>query len=141
MDVFFSGSIRGGRSDVDLYAELIETIEAYGTVLTEHVGTEGVEESEAEAGLTDSDIHDQDVAWLEQADAVVAEVTTPSLGVGYEIGRAVAWEKPVLALYRPGADHDLSAMVRGNDAVRVTEYRTPDEVETDLAAFLREHGV
>ena len=140
MDVFFSGSIRGGRSDVDLYADLIDIVEQYGTVLTEHVGTEDVEESEVEAGLTDSDIHDQDVAWLREADAVVAEVTTPSLGVGYEIGRAVAWEKPMLCLYRPDADHDLSAMVRGNDAARVVEYRTPEEVEADLAAFLREHG-
>ncbi|MEF8851697.1 MAG: nucleoside 2-deoxyribosyltransferase [Haloarculaceae archaeon] len=139
MDVFFSGSIRGGRSDVDLYASLIETLNEHGTVLTEHVGVAGVEESEAEAGLSDADIYDQDVAWLRQADAVVAEVTTPSLGVGYEIGRAVAWETPVCALYRPGADHDLSAMVRGNDAVRVVEYRTPADVESDLAAFLQKH--
>jgi len=31
---------------------------------------------------------------------VVAEVTIPSLGVGYEIGRAVALGKRVLCLYR-----------------------------------------
>lgn len=33
--------------------------------------------------------------------AVVAEVTQPSLGVGYEIGRAVAMGKKILCLYRP----------------------------------------
>lgn len=32
---------------------------------------------------------------------LVSEVTVPSLGVGYEIGRAVAMKKPVLCLYRP----------------------------------------
>jgi len=32
---------------------------------------------------------------------VVAEVTIPSLGVGYEIGRAVAMGKRVLCLNRP----------------------------------------
>jgi len=32
---------------------------------------------------------------------VVAEVTQPSLGVGYEIGRAVAMNKKILCLYRP----------------------------------------
>lgn len=32
---------------------------------------------------------------------VVAEVTQPSLGVGYELGRAVALHKPVLCLFRP----------------------------------------
>ncbi|RKD97911.1 nucleoside 2-deoxyribosyltransferase [Halopiger aswanensis] len=136
MDIFFSGSIRGGRDDVDLYADLIDLLERHGTVLTEHVGTEDVEEKEAEAGLTDGDIHDQDVAWLRQADAVVAEVTTPSLGVGYEVGRAVAWEKPVLCLYRPDAEHELSAMIRGNDAVELVEYQRPDDVGDALEAFL-----
>ena len=32
---------------------------------------------------------------------IVAEVTQPSLGVGYEIGRAVDMKKPILCLYRP----------------------------------------
>ncbi|MFU8867967.1 nucleoside 2-deoxyribosyltransferase [Natronococcus sp.] len=137
MDIFFSGSIRGGRDDVDLYADLIGLLEQHGTVLTEHVGTEDVEAKEREAGLTDGDIHDQDVAWLRQADAVVAEVTTPSLGVGYELGRAVAWEKPVLALYRPEGEHELSAMVRGNDAAEVTEYHSLEDVAPVLESFLR----
>ena len=35
---------------------------------------------------------------------VVAEVTQPSLGVGYEIGRAVAFGKTILCLYRPQPD-------------------------------------
>ena len=51
---------------------------------------------------------------------IVAEVTQPSLGVGYEIGRAVAMDKKILCLYRPqdgkrkcqskseGLDHSLS---------------------------------
>lgn len=32
---------------------------------------------------------------------LVAEVTQPSLGVGYEIGRAIDLKKKVLCLYRP----------------------------------------
>ena len=32
---------------------------------------------------------------------IVAEVTQPSLGVGYELGRAVAMGKRILCLYRP----------------------------------------
>ncbi|MFC4540876.1 nucleoside 2-deoxyribosyltransferase [Halosolutus amylolyticus] len=134
MEIFFSGSIRGGRSDVDIYAALIDLLERHGEVLTEHVEAE-----ETAQGLSDADIHEQDVAWLRQADVVVAEVTTPSLGVGYELGRAVQWEKPVLCLYRPDGDHDLSAMIRGNDAVTVEEYRDPATLEPVLASFVDEH--
>ncbi|MEY7849947.1 nucleoside 2-deoxyribosyltransferase [Natrarchaeobius sp. A-rgal3] len=139
MNIFFSGSIRGGRDDRDLYADLIEHLEDHSTVLTEHVGTENVEQKEAEEGLTDDEIHDQDVEWLRQADIVVAEVTTPSLGVGYELGRAVAWEKPILCLYRPGAEHDLSAMIRGNDAAEVLEYHELETATSGIDAFVREH--
>lgn len=140
MEIYFAGSIRGGRDDVALYAELIELLEAEGTVLTEHVGTSGVEETEKQAKMTDRDIHEQDMAWLRQADVVVAEVTTPSLGVGYELGKAVEWEKPILGLYRPDSDHDLSAMIRGSEAVTVVEYETPEDVEERLREFVRKHA-
>lgn len=34
---------------------------------------------------------------------VVAEVTLPSLGVGYELGRAVDMKKKILCLFRPSS--------------------------------------
>ena len=42
--------------------------------------------------------------WSPFFPVVVAEVTQPSLGVGYELGRAVALHKPVLCLFRPQSD-------------------------------------
>uniref|UniRef100_A0A2K6V3K9 2'-deoxynucleoside 5'-phosphate N-hydrolase 1 n=1 Tax=Saimiri boliviensis boliviensis TaxID=39432 RepID=A0A2K6V3K9_SAIBB len=57
--------------------------------------------SREEAVGDDRLIHERDLAWLQQADAVVAEVTQPSLGVGYELGRAVALNKRILCLFRP----------------------------------------
>ena len=38
---------------------------------------------------------------------LVAEVTQPSLGVGYELGRAVAMGKKILCLYRPQSDRSM----------------------------------
>ena len=136
MNLFFSASIRGGRDDVTLYADVIDHLNTHGDVLTEHIGEQDVEAKEQSQGLTDTDIYEQDVEWLHEADAVIAEVTTPSLGVGYELGRAVAWDKPVLALYRPDADHELSAMVRGNPDVDVVEYETLTEAELAIDEFL-----
>lgn len=137
-DIYVAGSIRGGRSTVSLYAALVELLGAHGTVLTEHVGDEDVKADEADD--TDAEIHDRDLTWLRQADVVVAEVTTPSLGVGYELGRAVAWDKPVLCLYRPDGEHALSAMVRGNPALSVVTYRSPDEIATTVERFVTRHS-
>lgn len=136
MDIYFAGSIRGGRSDVDLYVRIIDLLDGHGEVLTEHVGQQDLETQEA--ALSDREIHDQDLAWLRRADAVVAEVTVPSLGVGYELGRAVAWEKPVLCLYRTGSEYDLSAMVRGSDELTVAEYDDTASLDAIVTSFLEE---
>ena len=39
---------------------------------------------------------------------LIAEVTQVSLGVGYEIGRAVAMKKPILCLYRQQNDKSMT---------------------------------
>lgn len=139
MDIFFSGSIRGGRTDRELYADLVAHLGHYGTVLSEHVAEKGVEEQEAAAGLDDEDIYTQDLTWLEQADVVVAEVTQPSIGVGYEIGRAVAMETPVLCLYRKSGNHDCSAMIRGNDEVELVEYETLETARNQIDKFCQQY--
>ena len=42
--VYFAGSIRGGRQDAALYAEMISFLENHGCrVLTEHVGLESLQ--------------------------------------------------------------------------------------------------
>lgn len=56
-----------------------------------------------EKSLTDAEILERDMLWLQQSDVVVAEVTQPSLGVGFEIARAMTLNKPVLCLFRPSS--------------------------------------
>jgi len=119
MNIYFAGAIRGGRADSALYREMIRYLQTLGTVMTEHVGDTELTET-GDDGPNDRYIHDRDMAWLRDCDLVVAEVTVPSLGVGYELGWACALGKPVLALHRPEAGKRLSAMIAGSDAI-VTE--------------------
>jgi len=117
MKIYFSGSIRGGQQDTDLYAELIQELKQYGTVLTEHIGWKTIDTS-----LTDQEIHDRDVKWVEESDIIIAEVTVPSLGVGYEIGRAIDMKKPIICLYRSINSKGTSAMIRGCPNLQCFEY-------------------
>jgi len=57
-------------------------------------------------------VYQRDIAWVGACDAMIAEVSTPSHGVGYEIARALTLGKPVLCLYRQGAR--VSKMITGN---------------------------
>jgi nucleoside 2-deoxyribosyltransferase len=137
MKIYFAGSIRGGREDAALYRQIIALLAQYGEVLTEHVGDTELP-NDGEEGISDEAVFARDIGWLAQADVVVAEVTTPSHGVGYEIARAEALGKPVLCLYRPAAGRRLSAMLAGNPAVRCEIYEDAEDLRPILERFLRE---
>ena len=87
MKIYFAGSIRAGRGDQELYHQLIQGLQRYGQVLTEHVGDSSLTEL-GDRGSSDQGIYARDMGWLAEADLMVAEVSTPSLGVGYELGLA-----------------------------------------------------
>lgn len=128
MKIYFAGSISGGRQDQAIYAQIIDLLKRHGTVLTEHFGSATL--TAAGEPLGDRAIHDRDIDWLRAADVLVAEVTTPSLGVGYEIGRCVEWQKRVLCIYRPSPDRRLSGMIAGAPGVQVIKYAAASDLPT-----------
>ncbi|MCK5346711.1 MAG: nucleoside 2-deoxyribosyltransferase, partial [Candidatus Heimdallarchaeota archaeon] len=115
MKIYFAGSIRGGRKDAELYRQIIEYLKTIGTVLTEHIGDANLS-SQGEQSK-EQYIHDRDLDWITKCDIVVAEVSNPSLGVGYEIRDAISKNKKVLCLYYPQKDKQLSAMIQGSSKV------------------------
>lgn len=134
MTIYFAGSIRGGRGDQALYEQIIDLLKQHGTVLTEHLGDATL--TSAGEALDDCAIHDRDLEWLRRSDVLVAEVTTPSLGVGYEIGRAVEWGKRVICLYRPSRERQLSGMIAGCAGVVVREYSDAAQLASVLKQAL-----
>ncbi|MFA6010318.1 MAG: nucleoside 2-deoxyribosyltransferase [Desulfobacteraceae bacterium] len=135
MNIYFAGSIRGGRADAALYQDIITYLRTLGNVLTEHVGDPALTEK-GDDGPDDASIFQRDMDWLNRSRVVIAEVTQTSLGVGYELGMASALKKPVLALYRPAQGRYLSAMITGCPAIKVAEYQTLDEAIQAIRHFL-----
>lgn len=133
MKIYFAGAIRGGRADQALYQALVDELRNYGEVLTEHVASPALDPL-GESG-DDAAIHDRDLVWLKAADHLVAEVTTPSLGVGYEIGKATEWGIPVLCLFRAAAGKAISAMVAGSRGVELRVYEDVTEARQIFANY------
>jgi len=134
MKLYFAGSIRGGRADAALYARLIARLKERHTILTEHVGAPSAFPT-VEKGMTDAEIWAQDMAWLRECDAVIAECSTPSLGVGYELAMAQQWGKPAHIFFdaRRGV---LSAMLTGDPYYHIHIYRDEDDLLRRLDAAL-----
>ncbi|HDX9649039.1 TPA: nucleoside 2-deoxyribosyltransferase [Bacillus cereus] len=127
MKIYFAGSIRGGRQDVDRYQELISLLKSYGEVLTEHVGDYSLSVA-GQHQLDDGFIHDRDLEWLNSSDLIVAETSVPSLGVGYEIANAEFAGIPIFVLHRKGTNQ-ISAMIHGSKNIEFHEYSTLDEAK------------
>ena len=136
MKIYFAGSIRGGRDDVAAYEAMIAWLRSFGEVLTEHVGDLALSEK-GDDGPSDQHIHDRDLAWLSACDLVVAEVTQPSLGVGYELGWATVLGKPVLCLHQTISGRPLSAMIAGNPGIQTAVYSSVDEAKIIMEEFIR----
>ena len=135
MKIYFAGSIRGGDEDRELYQILIKRLQHFAEVLTEHVGDPALTD-QGESARSDYEIFQRDVAWINEADVIVAEVTVPSLGVGYELGIGESLGKPVICLYRQNDGRQLSAMIRGNPQFEVRNYQDVDAAVEVVREFI-----
>lgn len=135
MKIYFAGSIRGGREDAVLYQQIIAYLNTFGEVLTEHIGDPELT-SAGDDGPDDRFIHDRDMNWLQSSEVMIAEVTTVSMGVGYEIGRAVELGKKVLCLYRKIPGKILSAMIAGCPLLTLACYEQLDGLKAAINSFM-----
>ncbi len=135
MKIYFAGSIRGGREDQEIYFKIISLLQKHGQVLTEHVGDPNL--SVHGEVLEIEYIYNRDVNWIKESDFLVAEVSTPSIGVGYEIGYAEALGKKVICLYRIGSEKRISGMIEGNRNILVKNYQNIEELPQIFEEFLK----
>ena len=137
MKIYYSAAIRGTHltDNTFLNKSIIEHLLNHHVVLTEHLANGSIKDL-GETDISDREIHDRDMQWVREADVMIAEVSNPSLGVGYELGRAVELGKRILCLFRPD-DKPLSAMIRGSEKLIVREYRTKEEAIDIIDNFLK----
>lgn len=131
---YFAGAIRGGRDKVETFIKINDLLKKYGIVLDEHVANPNVNKLEQNISL--EEIYTRDINWIEECDIVVAEVSTPSLGVGYELAYAENLDKPIICLYDENIN--VSAMIRGNKYFNLMKYKDDDELIEELDHHLNE---
>ncbi|MDK2833376.1 MAG: 2-deoxynucleoside 5-phosphate N-hydrolase [Methanolobus sp.] len=135
MRIFLSASIRGGRGLLETYMHMLELLQRHGhEVLSFHVADPRLDEKESL--MSEREIYERDMGFLTMSECVIAEVSTPSIGVGYEICRALQLGLPVLCLHPPYSR--VSAMILGNrdERLSVRQYSSSGELEDSILDFL-----
>ena len=136
MNIYFACSITGGRDFEPIYQDLIAALLADGhSIPTAHLADSEVKA--LEAIVSPREVYERDVAWIGDCEALVAEVSTPSHGVGYEVAYALSIGKPVLCIYQEG--QPLSKMLSGNShpSIQVSRYRNTGHAIAIIRSFLK----
>ena len=137
MNIYFACSITGGREYERVYQDLTAALLADGhTIPTAHLANSNV--MSVEAAVAARDVYERDVTWIREADALIAEVSVPSHGVGYEIGFALNAGKQVLCLLQAG--RKVSKMISGNPHpnLQLKDYKDSKEAIEFSRGFLTE---
>lgn len=136
MNIYFACSITGGREFEPIYQEIVAALSADGHIIpTSHLVQSEVMENERI--LSARDVYERDVNWMENCDVLIAEVSVPSHGVGYEIGYALNIGKPVLCIHQK--ERRVSKMITGNPthALTVRAYSNNEEAISQSREYLR----
>ena len=137
MNIYFACSITGGRDFESVYQTITKALaEDHHEVPTAYLAESGI--TVLEAVIDPLEVYARDVEWIRASDVLIAEVSAPSHGVGYEIGFALGLKKRVLALYEDGCK--VSKMISGNpdSNLRVASYKSLEEAVALIRRFLSE---
>jgi nucleoside 2-deoxyribosyltransferase len=136
--IYLACTVRGDRGAVRITRLLADLLEQLGhTVLTRHLLLDEVDAQEAQ--LSERDVFERDLRWLQEADVLIAEASGSSYGVGFEVGyvvgRAAQTAQRVLLLYDAARRPFVSRLIAGNTHPACTTY--PYRDADDLLQFVR----
>jgi nucleoside 2-deoxyribosyltransferase len=138
MKIYLGFTVAGDRSGIEAARKVVQLLERLGhEVLTRHL----VEDNawEADRQISAQDVYRRDMAWLEQCDLFIAEVSGSSFGLGFEAGYLLgATNKKVILLYRRELEYKLSLLISGNTHPNCTlvPYTTVEEAQTLITGNL-----
>jgi nucleoside 2-deoxyribosyltransferase len=133
MKIYFSVPMISGKSLSVPYLAIRDFLKGMGhELLTERLLEEDAFAKDRE--LPRNHIFKRDLNWIKRADLVLAEVSVPSTGIGYEIAHALNLRKKVLCLAQEGAP--VTAMIEGNEKLSFLRYKSTQEALILLEGFL-----
>ncbi|MGB9708556.1 nucleoside 2-deoxyribosyltransferase [Infirmifilum uzonense] len=139
--VYFAAPMRGVRGALNESRELVKLMEDNGLmVLTKHVIEDVLD---TDKGMSHQEVFERDIRLLDEADILIAEVSYPSLGVGFEIAYALLKGKTVMALVKKDRVESLSSLIRGITMknFHLIEYSSPNEAIEKILDKTARQGV
>ncbi len=133
MHVYLAAAMTSPATEFAVVRAVLDAIEEAGhDVPTRHVASPSGKEQDALLG--DAELAKRDLEWVASSDCLVAEVSTPSHGVGIEVMAARQRGIPILLIHRRSAP--VSRLLVGLDGTETVAFDGPGEARAAVTAFL-----
>ena len=134
MKIYFGFTVAGDRSALETAKRLVQLLEGLGhEVLTRHLVNDDA--WERDRLISPHDVYRRDMAWLQQCEVLIAEVSGSSFGLGFETGYLLgATAKKVILFYRRDLEKKISLLITGNTHPNCT--LAPYSNVTDVESFI-----
>jgi nucleoside 2-deoxyribosyltransferase len=141
--IYLAFTVRGNRGALDAARAVGTLLQHLGhEVLTTHLLADDVDR--AEGALTERQVYERDIEWLEKADLLIAEASGSSYGVGFEVGyvlgRSSQTRQRVLLLFDAARRTAISRLIPGavHPACTVREYAAVEDLVRIVEDYLRD---
>ncbi len=138
MRIYFGFTVAGDRSTVEAARRMVACLEALGhEVLTRHLVSDDARA--ADRSLGPQAVFERDMAWLQECELFIAEVSGSSFGLGFEAGYLLgATQQQVILFYSRSAREKISLLITGNTHPNCTvvPYSTLAEVEVLIKTYV-----
>lgn len=138
MIIYCGGPIRGNKTYQQNYIQIVQIVEALGHSALSEVSSK----FHSSIPLSAKQIYSRDVKWLDGSKLMIAEVSGPSLGVGFEVSYALFKRKiPVLAVYHESAEQ-VSSMIIGctDPKLQIKKYMDAEDLKKKITDFINSNG-
>jgi hypothetical protein len=142
MKVFFTGSTSNLKEDNDRYDYINNLIMSLGHESTNYIHhpKDSSYRNKVEKSLEDSgkNVYDFVIQLITSSDTIIADITTQSIKVGYQLDYALHNKIPALVLYKNSEDFVLPVMLNTSryGLLQVKEYKNNEDIEVIIRNYL-----
>jgi len=138
MIIYCAGPIKGNKTYQENYSQIVGIVNSLGHTALSEMSLK----FHSSIPLSSKQIYARDLKWLDGSKLMIAEVSGPSIGVGFEISYALFVKKiPVLAVYHETASQ-ISSMITGcsNPKLLIKKYSSSDDLAKTVNSFIISNG-
>ena len=139
MIVYCAVPIRGDKAYQDFFLGIVEQVNSLGHTALSELNAD----FKPVVPLTDSEIFNRDIKWIDKSKVLIAEISGASTGVGFEIAYALYKKKiPILALANKEAGSNISAMINGcnSQLITIKRYEDSEGLKKAISDFLKKNS-